>query len=121
MLSYVKDEGRVGYTNIWIFGTASAMGVTPIAVGFAIDWLGLWGFRTCFIVSCVLGFSCAIVSPWVIRDGKPIENLLGRMMNPTLPLRTLGRIAWITMGLHESNRLGKEKAEATDANIHSGC
>ena len=113
MLSYIKDEGRVGYTNIWIFGTASAMGITPIAVGFAIDWLGLWGFRTCFIVSCALGFCCAIAALWVVHDGKPIENLLSRMMNPSLPLRTLGRIAWITMGLHESNRADKGETKGT--------
>jgi len=104
MLSYVKTDGKVGYTNVWIFGTALAVGVTPIAVGFAIDLWGLWGFRSCFIISCIGSLCCGIAAQWVVQDGKPIENLLGRMMNPVLPLRTLGRIAWITIGLHESNR-----------------
>lgn len=104
MLDFVKEAGRVGYTNTYMIGFSLALGLTPIAAGIVIDYGGLWGFRFCFAVSCVLGLCGAVLSRVVVHEGAPLEGSLARLINPAIPLRTLARIAWITAGLHESNR-----------------
>ena len=105
MLNFVEETHRVAYGNLWIVVTALAMGLTPILAGMFIDWWGLWGYRTCFILASVTGLCCAALSEWVVADG-PRENatLRERLLNPAMPIRTLARIVWITAGLHESNR-----------------
>lgn len=104
MLYYVKESNRVGYTNLWMLGSALSLGVTPILAGAAIDAWGIWGFRLCFAISGVAGLCCAVVCRLVVQDGEPFEPSVSQMLNPLLPIRMLARIAWITLGLHESNR-----------------
>jgi len=104
MFNSVAAEDRIGYTNIFTVGTSMALGITPILVGLAIDHWGMWGYRFCFIMAGLLGFACAVASRYVCRDSEPLDMSLARLLNPTLPARTVGRIFWVSMGLHESNR-----------------
>jgi MFS family permease len=106
MLNYVQETGRVGYTNLWIAGTSLALGLTPIAAGLLIDRLDLAGFEICFAISACAGLVCAIVCKWTVRDHPQGEYTDVDLLNPVLPWRTLARIAWITVGLHPSNRRG---------------
>ena len=55
MLDRVREDARVGYTNLWIAGIAIALGVTPIAAGAVIDWMPGIGFQACFLVSTATG------------------------------------------------------------------
>ena len=108
MLGYVQLEGRVGYTNIWTLGTAVALGVTPILAGLVIQNFGMNGFRTCFLISGVGGLLCAIACLKTVHDSVPIERNAPQLFNAAFPVRTLFRIAWITLGLHESNKKRKD-------------
>jgi hypothetical protein len=103
-LNFVKATGLVGYTNAWIIFTSIALGVTPIVVGNVIDMWGLNGFRVCFGMAGIGGLACAVLCRITVPDGTPVEMSITRMLNPALPVRTLARIAYITMGLHESNK-----------------
>lgn len=104
MLNMLPASCRVGYSNLWTVCTNVAMGITPIVAGFAIDGLGPWGYRICFVISAVMGIGCGIASLRAVRDGRPLEPSLSWLINPALPLRTLMRIVWICLGLHESRR-----------------
>lgn len=106
MLNYVQETGRVGYTNLWIVGTSLALGLTPIFVGMLIDHWRLQGFETCFSIALAGGIACALLSAFLIRDHPQGEHPNLNLLNPVLPWRTLARIAWITVGLHPSNRQG---------------
>ncbi len=112
MISIVDKENKVGYTNIWILGTAISMGVTPILAGYIIEHFGLTGFRVAFAMAGVLGIIAGLANYWVVHDRKPLRHALDELINPTLPIRTLARIAWITAGLHDSNR-DTEKEDAS--------
>lgn len=59
MLGRIREPGRVGYTNIWIIATSLATGLVPILAGLLIDWLGLTGFRLCFLASGLGGLLAA--------------------------------------------------------------
>ena len=104
MLSIVDKEHKVGYTNIWVLGTAISMGVTPILAGYVIEHYGLAGFRAAFAISGVLGLAAGLGNYWVVHNRKPLRHALDELVNPILPIRTLARIAWVTVGLHSSNR-----------------
>ena len=104
LLNSVKTVGRVGYTTLWTVATALATGITPILVGIVIDRWGIWGFRLCFGLSGSVGLFCALASRFLVQDGAPVKLSLGEIIDPALPVRALGRIAWITLGLHESSR-----------------
>lgn len=104
MLSIVDKEHKVGFTNIWVLGTAISMGVTPILAGYIIEHLGLLGFRSAFAISGVVGLGAGLGNYWVVHHRKPLRHALDELVNPTLPIRTLARIAWVTAGLHSSNR-----------------
>lgn len=104
MLNRVPDHDRVGYTALWTVCTALAFGITPLAAGFIIEYLGLWGFRLCFIFSIVTTMISSLLCLVLVHDKNVFEEGWTVMLNPVLPLRTMGRILWITMGLHESNR-----------------
>ena len=104
LLMYMGSSSRIGYTNVWLVSTSLSMGLTPILAGYAIDHLGLWGFRLCFTLSGVLGLACALACRWVVHGGKPLDRSVTQMLNPVLPIRVLARIVWITAGLHESSR-----------------
>ncbi len=104
MLCRVRETGRVGYTNIWIIGNALAMGVTPIVAGAVVRQWGKEGFYACFLASAVMGLVCALLLLRMPQeeDKPPVKNL-SALLRPSLPLRTLGRIVWITLGRDESN------------------
>jgi len=104
MLNYIQEAGRVAYTNTYMVGMSMAMGLTAIVAGLVIQAGGLWGFRVCFGLSCLSGLCGALMSRRVVKDGDPLDRSLTRLINPVAPLRTLARIAWITVGMHESNR-----------------
>ncbi len=104
MLNYVKSPGRVAYTNTWQVGASIVLGITPILAGLFINDWSLWGFRLCFLISGLAGLACAAACLWVVRDGAPLEISLTQLASPALPMRTLARILWVTVGLDESNR-----------------
>jgi len=109
MLRRVREEGRVGYTNFWIVGTALATGVTPILAGVTVQWLQLTGFRICFLLTALTSIACALsfFSVAQEKDKPPIPGL-NDLLKPSIPMRTLWRIVWITLGLDESNRSAVE-------------
>ena len=113
MISVVDEEHKVGFTNIWILGTALSLGVTPIIAGYVIEHLHLAGFRTAFTIAGVGGLVFGIANYWVAYLRRPLHTALSEMVNPMLPVITLARIAWVTVGLHPSNR--KRAAEAGKA------
>lgn len=51
MLGRVSAANRIAYTSIWITVTSLATGLVPILAGLLIGWLGLAGFRFCFLLS----------------------------------------------------------------------
>lgn len=104
MIQIVDEEHKVGYTNIWILGTALSLGLTPIFAGYIIEHLHLLGYRIVFVLAGVGGLVAALANFWVVFDRKPLRSALDDLVNPTLPIRTLARIAWVTVGLHSSNR-----------------
>ncbi len=104
MIQVVDEEHKVGYTNIWILGTALSLGLTPIFAGYIIEHLHLTGYRIAFSVAGFGGLIAALANFWVVFDRKPLRSALDELINPTLPIRTLARIAWVTVGLHSSNR-----------------
>lgn len=104
MISLVDKEHKVGYTNLWMVGTAIAMGVTPIVTGYIIERYHLAGFRMVFTISGLGGILAGLANFWVVHHRKPLRNALDELVNPMLPVRTLARIAWVTVGLHSSNR-----------------
>lgn len=104
MLHFVQEVGRVAYTNLWIFGTSIALGITPIIVGYVIEHWGMAGFQFCFVFSAATGLACALACRVFVRDGAPFSRPARYLLNPGLPVRTLARIAWITAGRHPSNR-----------------
>ncbi|MBN2308240.1 MAG: MFS transporter [Candidatus Hydrogenedentes bacterium] len=108
MLNYTKASARAVYSSVWFIGTSIAVGTTPILAGVIIDAWGFWGFRLCFSLAGAAGLAAALVCRSVVRDGAPIDPSTESLLNPTLPLRTLARIAWITLGLHESSRAERE-------------
>ena len=103
-LTFIRSAGLVGYTNAWIIFTSIALGVTPIVVGNVIGAWGLTGFRICFAMAGIGGLVCAVLCRLTVPDGAPVALSVTRLINPVLPVRTLARIAYITVGLHESNR-----------------
>ena len=114
MLNFVRSPGRVAYTNLWTVGSSLALGITPILAGFCIEHWNLWGFRICFLSCAVSGICCAVASRVAVPDSGPMERPLGRLINPALPVRTLARIMWITLGMHESGRASGQPVESVD-------
>jgi predicted MFS family arabinose efflux permease len=104
MLNRLQDSCRVGYSNVWTVGTNVAMGATPIIAGSAVQHMGMWGYRLCFGIAIVSALLCAIASLRIVTDGRTLPPSLSVLINPALPLRTLARLTWISLGLHESNR-----------------
>jgi MFS family permease len=110
-LNYVQEESRFGYTNLWILVQAFTLGLPPVIGGYLIEAFGLTGFRICFAISGIGGIVVAMAAPHLVRDGEPVAASWRAMLNPTIPLRTMARVTWITLGLHESNRKTAEAAE----------
>ncbi|MBL7649397.1 MAG: MFS transporter [Candidatus Hydrogenedentes bacterium] len=104
MIQVVDEHHKVGYTNIWILGTALSLGLTPIFAGYIIEHLNLTGYRIAFSLAGFGGLVAALANYWVVFDRKPLRSALDELIDPALPVRTLARIAWVTVGLHSSNR-----------------
>lgn len=115
MISVVDDAHKVGYTNIWILGTALSLGVTPIAAGYLIEHLGMAGYRSAFVIAGVGGMFFGLANYWKAHLGKPLRSAMGELVSPMLPVITLARIAWVTVGLHSSNRV--REAEGLPDNV----
>ena len=104
MLGYVRTEGRVAYTNLWTVSSALAGGVTPILAGQSIQLWGIWGFRLNFALAIVGALVGAVLALRIVEPQEIDERDWPSLMSPALPIRTLARVLWITVGLHESNR-----------------
>lgn len=104
MLNQVPDHDRIGYTALWTVSTSLAHGITPVLAGLLIEYFDVWGFRICFLMSMGFTVSGALLCLFFIHDLHMEGKGWVYMLNPSLPLRTAGRILWITFGLHESNR-----------------
>jgi len=116
MLGYIPPEHRVGYSIIWTAGTALALGGTPILAGYLIEHFDYTGFQICFTISGLLGILCSIACRYIVAEKETSSPDIREILNPVLPIRTLIRIAWITLGLDESNRLPVPQLEPSDRN-----
>jgi len=96
------DKGRASYASVYTFCTALVFGVTPVLVGQVIDRWELAGFRACFLISGLLGISCAVAASRTPAEKAAPAPALERLLRPTMPLRTVARILWITVGLDSS-------------------
>jgi len=107
MLCRVRDEGRVAYTSLWILGVSTANGLPPILAGLFIDYLGIAGFRLCFLIAGCAGLAASgfmfALSP---EEGKPPLHELRHLIQPSQPLRSLARVFWITLGFGEKKGRG---------------
>ncbi|MBU2537234.1 MAG: hypothetical protein KKH22_02260 [Proteobacteria bacterium] len=102
MLCRVRDEGRVAYTSLWILGISTANGLPPIVAGLLIDHLGMLGFRLCFFIAGCVGLAAAgLMFGLSAEEGKPPIHELHHLIRPSQPLRSLGRVFWITLGFGE--------------------
>jgi hypothetical protein len=110
-LNLVRQQGRVGYTNAWALTTSMACALTPIAAGRVIDVFGLLGYRLCFGISGIGCVLCALACRWLLSEKKPEDLSLPALLNPALPMRTYARVMWITLGLHESNKVAPSATE----------
>jgi Na+/melibiose symporter-like transporter len=104
MLNQTPGDGRIGYTAAWTVCTSMAFGVTPLLAGAVIERFGLPGFRACFTIATVSGFAGALLCLYVVPDANVSRPTVLSVMHPSALARTMGRIAAITLGLHESNR-----------------
>jgi len=104
LLNYIEPAAKVAYTNTWMFTTALAMGTTPIAVGFLIDFGGSAAYTIIFTVAGVLSLLAAIFGPVFLPGAERRNEALVSLINPALTLRSLGRIAWVTAGLDPNAR-----------------
>ncbi|MBU0481974.1 MAG: hypothetical protein KKG47_12820 [Proteobacteria bacterium] len=99
MLGLVKNEGRTGYTSLWILGVSLANGIPPILAGQLIDHAGILGFRICFAISIFLGVAVSLLLNYLPEEGPlpdlPYPEALAR---PLQPVRWMGRLAWISLG-----------------------
>jgi MFS family permease len=92
----------VAYTSLWVLGISSANGIPPILAGLLIDYLGLGGFRLCFLIAGGVGLVAAgLMFGLSTEEGKPPMQELHHLIRPGQPLRSLGRVFWITLGLGE--------------------
>jgi len=114
MLRRVRDEGRVAYTSLWILGVSTANGLPPILAGLLIDYLGMAGFRLCFLIAGCAGLAASgfmfALSP---EEGKPPLHELRHLIQPSQPVRSLARVFWITLGFGEKKGRG-EAGEGKD-------
>ncbi len=102
MLGLVKDEGKIGYTSLWIFGVSLSNGIPPILAGQLIDHFGVLGFRLCFAISIFLGISVSFLLKNLPEEGvMPDLPYLSVLVRPLQPVRWMGRMAWVSLGFGE--------------------
>jgi MFS family permease len=99
MLGQVKNEGRIGYTSLWIIGVSLANGIPPILAGQLIGHFGELGFRLCFAISIFLGVAVSFLLKNLPETGvRPDLAYLDDLVQPLQPLRWMGRLAWLSLG-----------------------
>lgn len=99
MLGQVKNEGRIGYTSLWIIGVSLANGIPPILAGQLIDYFGILGFRLCFTISIFLGVSVAYLLKNLPEKGiRPDIVHLDVLVHSIQPVRWMGRLVWMSLG-----------------------
>jgi hypothetical protein len=99
MLCRVRENGKVGYTALWILSISLAHGIPPIAAGLLIDALGMTGFRLCFLAAGISGLAAAgLMFRLAPEEGSPPAQSLHPPVRPAQPLRSLCRAFWITLG-----------------------
>lgn len=103
LMGYLQQEYRAGYNSVWTVMASLASGLTPILVGQVIHRWGLQGFRLCFLITGLGGLACAVATRFRVENVVPVPASMMLLFHPSLRLRTLARIAWITLGFHESN------------------
>ncbi len=104
MLNQTPEDRRIGYTAAWTVSTSMAYGFTPLLAGALIEHFALPGFRACFTIAAVICFSGALLCLYVVPGRERVRPTVGSVLHPLALTRTLGRIAAITLGLHESNK-----------------
>lgn len=103
MLCLIKEDGRVGYTNLWVVATSMAGGLAPILVGQVIEMGQAHGFQICFAISAAGGLMCALACLRLpTEEGKPEMPTPSQALRLTTPARVLGRVIGVTVGLEES-------------------
>jgi MFS family permease len=71
MLDRVREDARVGYTNLWIVGIALSLGITPILAGTVIEQFPALGFQACFLISMVSGVLCVLFGRLHLAEPSP--------------------------------------------------
>lgn len=99
MLGQVKNEGRIGYTSLWIIGVSLANAIPPILAGQLIEHLGILGFRLCFAIAIFLGLSVSFLLKNLPEEGVlPDLAYLDVLVLPLQPVRWMGRLVWVSLG-----------------------
>jgi MFS family permease len=102
MLGQVKEEGRIGYTSLWIIGVSLANGLPPILAGQLIDHFGILGFRLCFAISIFLAIAVSFLLKNLPEEGVlPDLPYLDVLVRPLQPVRWMGRLVWLSLGFGE--------------------
>lgn len=113
MLGQVKNEGRIGYTSLWIIGVSLANGIPPILAGQLIDHFGQLGFRLCFAISIFLGVSVSFLLKNLPEEGiLPDLAYLDVLVRPIQPVRWMGRLVGVSLGF--SVRPGPPTGESAE-------
>jgi MFS family permease len=99
MMCLVQQEDRVGYTTVWIAGSALANGIPPILAGWLIDIFQLPGYRACFILSGASALLVALLWSRFKIEGLEVMPDMHHIIRPYHPLRTLQRITWMVLGM----------------------
>jgi len=115
MLDYVQPEARVAYTNVWLLGASLALGLSPVATGFAIDYLDLWGYRLCFALAGSFALAVSLLGGRMLRNATPLDREAGRALDPLVPVQAVARILWISLGIHPSTRRRPDATGGPDA------
>lgn len=99
MLGQVKEEGRIGYTSLWIIGVSLANGIPPILAGQLIDHFDILGFRLCFAISIGMGVAASFLLKNLPEEGVlPDLPYLDVLVRPLQPVRWMGRLVWLSLG-----------------------
>ncbi len=116
MLGQVKEEGKIGYTSLWIIGVSLSNGIPPILAGQLIAHFGVVGFRLCFAISILLGIVMSFLLKNLPEEGVlPDLPYLDVLIRPLQPVRWMGRMVWLSLGFKTQTVVPKEKTQDKDA------
>ena len=102
MLGQVKEEGKIGYTSLWISGVSLSGGIPPILAGQLIDHFDILGFRLCFAISILVSTSVSFLLKNLPEEGVlPDLPYLEVLVRPLQPVRWMGRMVWVSLGFGE--------------------